>query len=139
MGTLVAAPSARLVSGCGARLFGARRAAGACRRGAAQALPIGNAKGGYPCDPVGRWRGLASSVSRPLRPEPGRLVTPGVGGVRVRLRAAGGSGPSLLPGRGACARGAGEGRQGRWHPSDLTPCTPALYAPATRLVPPPPA
>ncbi len=45
MGTPLAAPSARLVSGHGARLFGARRAAGARRRGAARTLPIGRAKG----------------------------------------------------------------------------------------------
>ena len=45
MGTPVAAPSARLVSGRGARLSGARRAAGARRRGAARALPIGKGKG----------------------------------------------------------------------------------------------
>lgn len=45
MGSPVAAPSARLVSGHGARLFGARRAAGVRRRGAARALPIGKAKG----------------------------------------------------------------------------------------------
>jgi hypothetical protein len=45
MVTPLAVPSARLVSGRGARLFGARRAAGARRRGAARALPIGKAKG----------------------------------------------------------------------------------------------
>lgn len=45
MGTPVASPSARLVSGHGARLFSARRAAGARRPGAARTLPIGRAKG----------------------------------------------------------------------------------------------
>jgi hypothetical protein len=44
MGTPLAAPSAPLISGHGARLFGARRAAVGRRRGAARALPTG--KGG---------------------------------------------------------------------------------------------
>jgi hypothetical protein len=45
MGTPVAAPSARLVSGHRAVLIGTPGAAGAHRRGAARALPIGKAKG----------------------------------------------------------------------------------------------
>ena len=45
MGTPVAAPSARLVSGHRAVLNGLPGAAGAHRRGAARALPIGKAKG----------------------------------------------------------------------------------------------
>lgn len=45
MGTPVAAPSARLVSGHRAVLIGPPGAAGAHRRGAARALPIGRAKG----------------------------------------------------------------------------------------------
>ena len=45
MGTPLAAPSAPLISGLGARLFGARRAAGARQRGAVRALPIGKTKG----------------------------------------------------------------------------------------------
>ena len=44
MGTPVAAPSARLVSGHRAVLIGTPGAAGAHRRGAARALPIGKAK-----------------------------------------------------------------------------------------------
>jgi hypothetical protein len=45
MGTPVAAPSARLVSGRRSVLIGPPGAAGARRRGAARALPIGKAKG----------------------------------------------------------------------------------------------
>jgi hypothetical protein len=45
METPVAAPSARLVSGHRAVLIGPPGAAGAHRRGAARALPIGKAKG----------------------------------------------------------------------------------------------
>lgn len=45
MGTPVAAPSARLVSGHRAALIGPPGAAGARRRGAARALPIGKTKG----------------------------------------------------------------------------------------------
>jgi len=45
MGTPVAAPWARLVSGRRSVLIGPPGAAGARRRGAARALPIGKAKG----------------------------------------------------------------------------------------------
>lgn len=67
-------------------------------------------QGGRPCDPVWQGRGEASSVGEPCQRMSGREVTPGVCSVGGCPRAAGGDGPSLLPGRGAYARGAGESR-----------------------------
>lgn len=73
MGTPVAAPSARLVSGHRAALIGPPGAAGARRRGAARALPIGKAKGVTRAIPsgwsVGRRRQSVSrgSVSQVVR------------------------------------------------------------------------
>lgn len=125
MATPVAAPSARR---CGGSPAGRRTDASHWQ-----------GQRGRPCDPVWQGLGQVSSVGEPCQRMSGREVTPG----RVQRRSGSACGGRRRPVAFAGARrvctGGGGGPSEALVSSDLTPSTPALYAPAARLVPPPPA